>query len=311
MRVDLLSLIGAIDVDSPLLFEEHLRWSKLLAARDGRNTDRLHRSYHSLLAAAEQLLSATIVARMKEYVATGFAAIEDREISEDVEEIDQETTLDPTAPHARLAREYLALLLDGDRRSASELILGVVSAGLSIREVYLQIFGPIQREIGHLWQSGRLTVAQEHFCTAATQSIMSQLYPQLLSMERRKGKIVALSVSGELHEIGLRMVTDLLEMEGWSTYYLGTNTPSTAICEVVIDQEADLVAISATMTYHLHHVREAIEIIRRNSSCADLPILVGGYPFNVDTNLWKRLGADGYASDVTDIGALANRLVGS
>jgi hypothetical protein len=37
---------------------------------------------------------------------------------------------------------------------------------------------------------------------------------------------VAACVSGELHEIGVRMLCDLLEMEGWNTIYLGANVPT-------------------------------------------------------------------------------------
>lgn len=298
-------LAESIGAESTLLFEDYLQWASILLQRYGIGVEDLTRSLDVIITAGAPHLHAGSVAAMREYVSVALGTLEEAMRSRSI----PDTLLSLTQPHARIAREYLALLLVGDRRKASELILGLVSSGLSIREVYLHIFGPVQQELGRLWQTGQLTVAQEHFCTAATQSIMSQLYPQMLSIKGTKGKIVALSVSGELHEIGIRMVTDLLEMDGWTTYYLGANTPSATICEVVLDQDADLLAISATMTYHLHSVREAIDIIRGDSRCADLPILVGGYPFNVDTNLWKKLGADGYSSDVNDIGNLADRLI--
>ena len=298
-------LAESIGVESPLLYRDYLRWVAVLLQRYGLGIDDLRNSIDAILRAAPEYLKPQSVATLRAFTAgTIDQVVPNRETLEV-----PETMLETSGPHARLAREYLELLLKGSRRNASELILGMVSTGLSIHDLYLHVFGPVQQEIGLLWQTGRITVAQEHFCTAATQSIMSQLYPQLLSMSNSRGKIVALSVSGELHEIGIRMVSDLLEMEGWETYYLGANTPSHTICEVVLDQDADLLAISATMTYHLHRVREAIEIIRSDSRCADLPIIVGGYPFNVDPELWKRLGADGHASDVVGIGELADRLV--
>ena len=55
---------------------------------------------------------------------------------------------------------------------------------MSIRDVYLLVFQPCQREVGRLWEAGRITVAQEHYCTAATQVIMSQLAPRLVTGER-------------------------------------------------------------------------------------------------------------------------------
>ena len=66
-----------------------------------------------------------------------------------------------------------------------------------------------------------LSVAQEHYCTAATQLVMSQLYPRIFSTERRGRTLVAARVADDLHEIGLRMVADFFEMEGWDTFYVG------------------------------------------------------------------------------------------
>lgn len=37
------------------------------------------------------------------------------------------------------------------------------------------------------------------------------------------------------HEIGMRMVADFFEMEGWDTYYLGANTPTRSILQTIVD----------------------------------------------------------------------------
>ena len=63
-------------------------------------------------------------------------------------------------------------------------------------------------------------MAQEHYCTAATQLIMSQLYPYIFTTGKNGRVLVGTCVSGDLHEIGVRMVSDFFEMEGWDTFYL-------------------------------------------------------------------------------------------
>jgi methanogenic corrinoid protein MtbC1 len=40
-----------------------------------------------------------------------------------------------------------------------------------------------------------------------------------------------------------------------------------------------------------------------------LKILVGGYPFKIAKELWKSVGADGFAYNATDAVGLANRLI--
>lgn len=211
------------------------------------------------------------------------------------------------SPLDLLARRYLAALLDGNRASASRMILGAVDEGVPIKEIYLQVFQRVQHEIGRLWQSNRISVAQEHYCTAATQVIMSQLYPRIFSGDKNGYALVATCVGNELHEIGARMVADFFEMSGWDTYFLGANTPAAEVLKMLKERNAALLAISATMTYHLDEARELIAETRRSG--LDTRILVGGYPFNRAPNLWKQIGADGYAPDAQQAVIVAERLL--
>ena len=125
-----------------------------------------------------------------------------------------------------LASLYLDTLLRVQSEAASRMIIKAVEQGVEIKDIYMYVFEPSQHEIGRLWQTNQINMYQEHFCTAVTQNIMSQLYPYIFQNEKNGHKLVATCVNGELHEIGVRMVADLFEMEGWNTYYLGANTPN-------------------------------------------------------------------------------------
>src|ERR1700731_3389105 len=116
---------------------------------------------------------------------------------------DNPSFLDPGQPLAELANHYLRALLRYDRHSASALILRAVEDKVSIKEIYCHVFERCQYEIGRLWQLNVVSVAQEHYCTASTQLVMSQLYPYIFRADRTfRGTIVAACVTGELHEIG-------------------------------------------------------------------------------------------------------------
>ena len=77
---------------------------------------------------------------------------------------------------ATLRQAYLNSLLDGDRLLSGRLIMDALEQGVSIKDIYLFVFQTCQYEIGRLWQINDISVAQEHYCTAVTQLIMSQLY---------------------------------------------------------------------------------------------------------------------------------------
>jgi MerR family transcriptional regulator, light-induced transcriptional regulator len=212
-------------------------------------------------------------------------------------------------PREPLARAYLTALLRADRRMAVEIINGAARDGVSIRELYLQVFQPVQREIGRLWQNNEISVAEEHYCTASTQSMMAQFYPQILATPRVGRKVVVACVGNELHEIGTRMVADFFEMDGWDGVYIGANTPTSALIELVCRERPQLVAIGVTMTYHLDTAAKVVERLRADDRCTNVKIIVGGYVFQRHTELWRSLGADGCAADAARAVILGNELI--
>jgi methanogenic corrinoid protein MtbC1 len=209
-----------------------------------------------------------------------------------------------------LAQNYIDNLLTGNRNGALSLILNEVKTGIPVREIYSQVFQPVQYEIGRLWQTNRISVAQEHYCTAATQLVMSQLYPYIFTGKKKYRKLVTTCVHGELHEIGARMVTDFFEMDGWDTYYLGANMPVEGVISYISDLKPQMLAISATMTFYVSAVEELINRIRSAPGISpDLKIIVGGYPFKIADDLWKNVGADGCAKDAVTAVELADSIL--
>jgi methanogenic corrinoid protein MtbC1 len=215
---------------------------------------------------------------------------------------------DITCPVPETAGFYLEALLAADRPGAHRIVTEALDNGLSIRDLYISVLQPAQYEVGRLWLLNKVSVAEEHFCTAATQAIMSELYPQIISTRRIGKTMVAACIGAELHEIGVRMVADFFEMAGWDTYYLGAGVGHEQVVSAIQTHTPHLVALSATMSYHVPAVREIISVIRTNLSNRVPPIMVGGLPFNSNTNLWRDVGADLWARNATEAVQAAQRL---
>ncbi|UCF99185.1 MAG: cobalamin-dependent protein [Spirochaetaceae bacterium] len=215
------------------------------------------------------------------------------------------------APMSPLAKEYLGFLLAGKREEASNLVHDAVNAGRGVKEIYLTVFERTLKEIGLMWMQNRVDVAMEHYFSASTQIIMSQLYPQITAASREKKDSVCLSIAvcGEFHDIGARMVADFLEMDGWKTFFLGNNLCNDDIVKAAMDHRADVLVLSATMFFNVESIARAIRAIRAIEALRDLVILVGGRPFNQDAELWKKVQADGFARSAEEAVKLANRLV--
>jgi methanogenic corrinoid protein MtbC1 len=288
------SIAGA----SPSLFADYIAWARVMLSTRGIPTDDLANNLIVLSEMLRRELPGDPGRLASEYVEAGLRVLGREPPGAEICQAD---------PLFDLSQRYLRALLDGKRHVASHLIRQSVEEGASIREIYLQVFQRSQHEIGRLWQTNQLSVAQEHYCTAATQLIMSQLYPYIFASEKNGRTLVATCVSGDLHEIGVRMVSDFFEMEGWDTFYLGASTPKPDLLRTLAQRRADVLAISATMTFHVRAVADLIEAVRSEHGDR-VKVLVGGYPFNVDPDLWHRIGADGSARDALESVALAERL---
>lgn len=294
-------LAEAIAAEDPSLFSDYVAWVKALFAGLGFAESALPDTLLWTREALRAGLPPSMHAAIEPYLAAAEAILPAASAV-------PPSFLGDETPLTQLARQYLAALLAADRRTASQLILNAVQSGVSVRDIYLGVFQPVQREIGRLWQTNQVSVAQEHFCTAATQLIMSQLYPYIFSADRVNRRLVATCIGGELHEIGMRMVADFFEMAGWDTYFMGANTPLSSILQTVKERQADMLAISATMTFHVRGVNELIAAVREMDGGRRLPVLVGGYPFNVAPQLWRTVGADGYAANAQEAVAVATKL---
>ncbi len=207
------------------------------------------------------------------------------------------------------AEQYLFFLMNMERKKAVEYILNLVEKDVSIENIYLNIFQTVQYEIGRLWQLNEISIAQEHYATSITQLIMSQLYPNIFSSFKKGKKSLTLCVGDELHELGIRMVADLLELNGWDTIHLGSNTPAAEVLNLLEDKKIDLLALSATLPDQLEQSKNLISAVRKNKKLSHLKIIVGGKLFMENDNLWQKIGADGFARDAKEAVKVADSLL--
>lgn len=206
-----------------------------------------------------------------------------------------------------ISQQYLDALLRQDKEGARKIIDQVVSYDVPMVDIYMNVLEPALIEVGRLWSSNDIGIAQEHFSSFVTQQIMAQINNSKPSL--RTHQAVAVTVNGDFHEIGLKMVADLLESDGWEIYYLGINTPTQSIIEAIELTEADILILSVTLPYHMDAAQNLLKVIRSSKGCKKVKVLVGGQAFKKDPSLWKTIGADGYASNGKEAVGVANELV--
>ena len=108
--------------------------------------------------------------------------------------------------------------------------------------------------------------------------------------------VIAGSVVGNVHDIGIRAIAYLLELEGWRTIYLGSDIPQEELPGAIKSFKADVLMLSVALTSQLPASSKLIKTIREKIE-QPVQILVGGNGLTSENNLWQQTGADGYAAD--------------
>jgi methanogenic corrinoid protein MtbC1 len=121
---------------------------------------------------------------------------------------------------------------------------------------------------------------------------MAQVYNHVIAQPPIDRILVATCIGGELHELGIRMVADFFEIEGWETYYLGANMPIDDVVAMANDKQAHLLGISASLNSHVTQARDLIHAMRASPHGPEIKIMVGGHPFNRAPLLHETIGAD-------------------
>ncbi len=292
-RHNLNYLAESIALSYPDVFVQYVNWLCLLLEKLNFNILHLVQHFDIMEKVLLKHLPQDAKATINEYITKAKMAIQNPHL-------DIPSFLTEDNQYFPNAKEYLESLLKKSRLVSAEIIMKLVEKEVSIEDIYLKIFQPVQYEVGRLWQTNQISVAEEHYATAVTQNVMSQLYPYIFSTEKHGKTFISCCVNDELHELGIRMVSDFYELRGWDTYFLGANTPVEGIIQMVNKKNASILGISATLTPHLQRVENLITKVRERTG-RSLKIIVGGQAFSSVPDSWKQINADFYAPNLETV----------
>ena len=173
---------------------------------------------------------------------------------------------------------YVASLLAGDRSTCRTIVEQLLADNYPIKILYQDVFRKSLYHVGELWEQNIISVAREHVATAITESLLTLVFPTVCATPKTGKKVVVACTAHELHQLGARIVADFLEMNGWDSLFLGSNTPPESLIHYLHEQKPDLLCLSLSVQMNLRHLIETVTKIR--NSFSELPIAVGGQAFN-------------------------------
>lgn len=155
------------------------------------------------------------------YKISRIAALSDAQLMETVR---KETLTDLTGDFASHTLKLAMVNYDQDLfDQATQQLL----SQKSFRDVFRTVFLPFLNEIGLLWQTGVITVAQEHFLSnLLRQKILNQVDQLHTTTIRKDARVFVLFLPlNEVHELGLLYSHYELLLHGHKSIFLGQSVP--------------------------------------------------------------------------------------
>lgn len=297
----IVELATALRLGEPRLFAARVTWARrAFEAREVPAGD---------LRASLEALGTVLAQELPEAARQGPATLLQDTLAElDLPIADSDSFIDPQSRAGRMALAYVAAVLEGDSRKATDRVLAEVDAGLEVESAYLDVLVPAQREVGRLWYAGELGVTEEHVVTYTTERLMALLAHRAERAPANGRTVLCAAVTGNVHDVAVRVLADFFDISGWRAVHLGANVPTSELATALQYFDGDLLVLSAALSVQLPKVAEAIAAVRRIEG-RTVQVMVGGLAFNDAPDIWRRLGADGYAADARAAIRLAAELV--
>ena len=174
-------------------------------------------------------------------------------------------------------KKLLEYLLSGNRLKSSETVQDYYNSCNSIIEVYESLIKPVMYEVGDMWEKNKISVASEHMASAIVEAILNEFYEEVVSKKKHNKNILLACVENEYHQIGVKMISDVFEMHGWNSHFLGANTPTKDLVDYAKTIKPEIMALSVSLYFNIPVLEKMLSNIRK--AFEDMTVLIGGQAF--------------------------------
>jgi 5-methyltetrahydrofolate--homocysteine methyltransferase len=199
-------------------------------------------------------------------------------------------------------------VLKGSRHSIEKDTQAALDSGIDARKILDEALMPAINEVGDLFDKGKYFLPQLIAGAESMKMSIAVLEPHLQQnkdTDKVLPTVVIATVRGDIHDIGKNLVALMLKNYGFNVIDLGKDVPREDIVRTALENNAEVIALSALMTTTMKEMKSVIDHARKSGVKAR--IIIGGAVVTED--FAKEIGADGYSSDAADCVRLVRRLL--
>ncbi len=160
------------------------------------------------------------------------------------------------------------------------------------------ISGPLVKgmdRIGIEFSAGRAFVPEMLISAKCMDAATSRLKPLMTSDSKASGRVCIGTVKGDMHDIGQKLVSIMMEGAGLTVFDLGVDVPSEKFISAAIENDCQIIALSSLLTTSMPNMAEVVRLAEEAGIRDKVKIMIGGAP--VTQEYCDQIGADCYTSD--------------
>lgn len=197
-------------------------------------------------------------------------------------------------PASEVLNRLRSAILEYDEKAAAE----------SARETVTRAVDPIlsfnamadaMTEVGARYEAGDVWLPELVSAAAAMQAATPILEEEIKKRGVARATlatVVAGTVAGDIHSIGVEMVCTLLIGAGFEVHYLGIDVSTERFIAAVKDTNADILALTALLSVTAIEQKNVIDALAAEGLRDSVKVMIGGAAVTADYA--DEIGADGY-----------------
>ena len=208
----------------------------------------------------------------------------------------------------KLFEQIAEAVIDGATSQVVSLVNEAVSKEIPVGEILNDALIAGMNEVGALFKDGEMFVPEVLVSAKALQAGIDIIRPALVEAGvKAAGRIVTVTVEGDLHDIGIKLVGMMLEGAGFEVINIGVDKPAKEIIEKVKELKPNILGMSAMLTTTMANMKDVVEMLREEGLLEEIKVMIGGAP--TSPMYAEKIGGH-YSADASEAGVIAKQLLG-
>ena len=199
-------------------------------------------------------------------------------------------------------------IMGGDREAVEFQVRKALSEGAKAQDILVNGLITGMEVVAQRFKAGEMFLPEVLLCAEVMHNGLDIVNPLLAkSGHKGLGTVVIGTVEGDIHDIGKRIVSFLLEGTGFEVIDLGVNITADTFAQAIEKHNPDVLGMSALLTTTMPNMGQTINFLKEKGLRDKVKVVVGGAP--ITENFAQSIGADGYAPEAGSAVELVKKLV--